>query len=113
MVRHAAGAFSPELSGPSALGCCPVAVWAEVMNLADAYPNSALPVGALLAIALTMAVVLVIWLIMVFRADSQPKADSRPKADSEPKVAEPAATSEDKHNDPGHAQADSREGASA
>ena len=83
------------------------------MNLADAYPNSALPVGALLAIALTMAVVLVIWLIMVFRADRQPKAGSQPKADSQPKVTGPAATSEDKHNDTGQAEAGRREGVSA
>lgn len=89
------------------------------MNLADAYPNSALPVGALLAISLTMAVVLAVWLIMVFRADSQPKVDGPPKVDnqpegdSQPKVAELEATSEDKHNDTGHAEADRREGVSA
>ena len=89
------------------------------MNLADAYPNSALPVGALMAIAFTMAIVLAIWLIMVFRADGQPKADSKPtadakpKADSHPEVAEPVATSEDKHNDRGQAQAGRREGVSA
>ena len=95
-----------------------VAVWAEFMNLASAYPNSALPVGALIAIALTMVIVLAIWLIMVFRADSQPKADGQPKADkptadSQPGVAAPGATSEDKHNDAGQAQAGDREGASA
>lgn len=78
------------------------------MNLASAYPNSALSAGALMAIAFTMAIVLAIWLIMVFRADSQPK----PKADSQPEVAEPTQTSEDKHNDAGQVQAGSREGAS-
>jgi len=82
-------------------------VWAEGMNLADAYPNSALPVGALMAIAFTMAIVLAIWLIMVFRADDQPKASRQPK------VAEPDATSEDKHNDSSQAEADRREGVSA
>jgi sugar phosphate permease len=83
------------------------------MNLADAYPNSALSVGALMAIAFTMAIVLAIWLIMVFRADGKPQADGKPEADSHPKVAEPAATSEDKHNDRGQAQAGRREGVSA
>jgi hypothetical protein len=76
------------------------------MNLADAYPDSALSVGALMAIAFTMAIVLAIWLIMVFRADSQPKADSHPK------VAEPAGTSEDKHNGRGQDRAGRREGVS-
>jgi hypothetical protein len=80
------------------------------MNLADTYPNNALPVGSLLAISLTMAVVLAIWLIMVFRADS---SQSKPRAGSQPKVAEPDATSEDKHNGTGQVQAGQREGASA
>jgi hypothetical protein len=91
------------------------------MNLADAYPNSALSVGALMAIAFTMVIVLAIWLIMVFRADGKPEAeadgkpeaDNKPEADSHPRVAEPAATSEDKHNDRGQAQAGRREGVSA
>ena len=82
------------------------------MNLADAYRDSALSVGALMAIAFTMAIVLAIWLIMVFRADSQPKADSQSKADSHPKVAEPAGTSEDKHNGRGQDRAGRREGVS-
>jgi len=83
------------------------------MNLASAYPNSALSTGALMAIAFTMAIVLAIWLIMVFRADSQPKAEIQPEADSQPEVAAPDATSEDKHNDAGQLRAGSREGASA
>lgn len=80
------------------------------MNLADTYPNNALPVGSLVAISLTMAVVLAIWLIMVFRADS---SQSKPKAGSQPEVAKPDATSEDKYNGTGQAQAGQREGASA
>jgi hypothetical protein len=80
------------------------------MNFADANPNNALPAGSLIAIALTMTVVLAIWLIMVFRADS---SQSKPRAGSQPKVAEPDATSEDKHNGAGQAQAGQREGASA
>ena len=80
------------------------------MNLADTYPNNALPVGSLVAIALTMAVVLAIWLIMVFRADS---SQSKHRVGSQPKVAGPDATSEDKHNGTGQVRAGQREGASA
>jgi hypothetical protein len=44
---------------------------------------------------------------------AKPKAGGKPKADSHPEVAEPVATSEDKHNNRGQAQAGGREGVSA
>ena len=43
------------------------------MNLASAYPNSAISAGAMMAIAFVMVGVLVFWLVMVYVAAREPE----------------------------------------
>jgi hypothetical protein len=87
-------------------------MWTEVMNLASAYPNSALSAGALIALALVMAVSLALWLILVFRADQSGAKETR-QAKSRLNVVAPGEAAEDKHSDAGQIPADRRHGAAA
>lgn len=52
------------------------------MNLASAYPNSAISAGAMMAIAFVMVAVLAFWLIMVYVADRPSVKDNAEPADS-------------------------------
>jgi hypothetical protein len=87
-------------------------MWTEVMNLASAYPNSALSAGALVVLALVMAVSLALWLILVFRADKSSASGAQP-AKSRLGVAAPGEAAEDEHSDAGQIPADRRHGAAA
>lgn len=75
------------------------------MYLANAYPNSAISAGALMAIAFVMVGVLAFWLVMVYLADKSGEKDAK-QADSRLKVAEPDHAAEDEHRGTGPAPAD-------
>jgi hypothetical protein len=69
------------------------------MNLASAYPNSDISVGAMTGIAVVMSAVLAFWIIMVFVAAREPRR-SREKptaADSGTSVAALDDLAEDEH----------------
>jgi hypothetical protein len=78
------------------------------MDLASAYPNSAISTGAMLAIALVMAGSLAFWLVMVFVADRQRRNSSArlaagPAAElAGPVPAGPDETAEDERSGAGH-----------
>jgi hypothetical protein len=84
------------------------------MYLANAYPNSALSAGALMAIAFVMVGVLAFWLIMVYVADRQGARRDVPQAENhlEP-VAGQDEVAEDEHSEAGPAPAGQRHGAAA
>ena len=84
----------------------------EAMNIASAYPDSALSAGALLILAVVMAISLALWLILVFRADKSSARDPRP-AKSHLNVAAPREPAEDRHSDTGRAPDGRRHGAAA
>jgi len=48
------------------------------MNLATAYPNSAISTGAMLVIALVMVGCLAFWLVSVYLADTRRSSRKRP-----------------------------------
>lgn len=73
------------------------------MYLANAYPNSAISAGAMMAIAFVMVGVTGIWLAMVYLADRQ----SHPKPMAEHDIAE------DEHSEAGPATAGQRREAAA
>jgi hypothetical protein len=74
------------------------------MDLASAYPNSAISTGAMLVIALVMVGSLALWLGLVFLADRSRRDRSarRPVAVTEPALTEPAQTAEDEQDEAGH-----------
>jgi hypothetical protein len=68
------------------------------MNLASAYPNSDISVGAMTAIAVVMSAVLVFWIIMVFVAAREPRRSHEPMpADRKAAVAPLDDLAEDEH----------------
>jgi len=71
------------------------------MNLASAYPNSDISVGAMTAIAVVMSAVLAFWIIMVFVAAREPRrAHEKPMAaDRGISVAAPDDLAEDEHKE--------------
>ena len=84
------------------------------MNLASAYPNSAISAGAMMAIAFVMVAVLAFWLIMVYAADRQGSKDNARTVDSHlTPVAGPHEEAEDRQSEAGTAPADQRHGAAA
>jgi hypothetical protein len=87
-------------------------MWTEVMNIASAYPNSALSVGALVILAFVMVICLALWLIMVFRAGKSGSRDVQ-LANGHLTVAAPDETAEDEHSGTGDAPAGRRRGAAA
>ena len=76
------------------------------MDLASAYPNSAISTGAMLAIALVAAGSLALWLVLVFLADRRTNELSarahHPAAVTGPALAGPAKTAEDEQDAAGH-----------
>ena len=82
------------------------------MDIASAYPNSALPAWELVILAVVMGVSLALWLLLVFRAETSSQRDSR-RAKGHLDVAGPEETAEDKHSDAKHAAVDQRHGAAA
>lgn len=88
------------------------AVCTQFMDIASAYPNSALPAWSLIVLALVMAVSLGLWLILVFRADKSCASDTR-RAKGHLNAAAPHEAAEDRHSDTGHAPAGRRHGAAA
>ena len=62
------------------------------MDIASAYPNSALTALTMMVIGLVMAGSLAAWLGLVFLADRQPR---KPRGDAAPAV--PDDTTEDEH----------------
>jgi hypothetical protein len=81
------------------------------MVLASAYPESAISVLAMMAIAFVMAACLALWIGMVFIADRSPrksKAHQKLLHGYTTVVAAPGKTAED-----GHSEADHRHGAAA
>jgi hypothetical protein len=81
------------------------------MDLASAYPNSAISTGAMLAIALVAAGSLALWLVLVFRADrarpgqSARRAQQPPAALAGPDLTGPVETAEDEQDEAGHGDA--------
>jgi hypothetical protein len=74
------------------------------MDLASAYPNSAISTGAMLVIALVMTGSLALWLGLVFLADRNRRDQSarRPATVTEPGLAAPIKTAEDEQDEAGH-----------
>jgi hypothetical protein len=77
------------------------------MDLASAYPNSAISTGAMVAIALVAVGSLALWLVLVFLADRKTTELSarqvhHPAAVTGPALAGPAKTAEDKQDAAGH-----------
>lgn len=70
------------------------------MELANAYPSSAISAGAMTAIALVMVGVLAFWLVAVYLADRPPRAGSERRGSHGrgPLVA-PGMTAENEHSD--------------
>jgi hypothetical protein len=84
------------------------------MDLATAYPNSAISAGAMTAIALVAVGTLAIWLIMVYLADRQRGDKEIPQAASpDGTVPKPRAAAEDEHSEAGRAPAGPRHEAAA
>jgi len=71
------------------------------MNLASAYPNSDISVGAMTAIAVVMSAVLAFWIIMVFVAAREPRQSREQPmpADREAAVTPPDDLAEDEHKE--------------
>ena len=69
------------------------------MNIASAYSNSDISIGAMTAIAVVMSVVLAFWIIMVFVAAREPgRSRGKPMAaDRGIPVATPDDLAEDEH----------------
>ena len=82
------------------------------MDIASAYPNSALPAWELVMLAVVMAASLALWLILVFRAEKS-SARGTGQAKGHLAVAAPDGTAEDKHSDADHAAVDQHHGAAA
>ncbi len=82
------------------------------MDIASAYPSSALPTWQLVVLAVVMAASLVLWLLLVFRADKSCARDTR-QANSHLGVAEPDETAEDRDSGTSHVPASRRHGAAA
>jgi hypothetical protein len=82
------------------------------MDIASAYPNSALPAWELVILAVVVAGSLALWLIVVFRADKS-SARERGQAAGHLGVAVPDETAEDKLSAAEHAAVDQRHGAAA
>jgi ABC-type nickel/cobalt efflux system permease component RcnA len=84
------------------------------MDLASAYPDSAISAWMMTVIALVMVACLAAWLILVFRADSRGSArKTRQAAMPAPAPAGPDRAAEDEHGEAGHAPAGVRHGAAA
>ncbi|HEX9042871.1 MAG TPA: hypothetical protein VF838_17950 [Trebonia sp.] len=84
------------------------------MELASAYPNSAISGVMMAVIALVAAGTLAAWLILVFLADRQGSAKETRQPDMPaPVVAAPDPAAEDEHSEAGHVPADGRHGAAA
>lgn len=84
------------------------------MNLASAYPNSAISAAMMAVIALVAAGTLAAWLILVFLADRQSSAKKTPQADMPtPVLTVLDQAAEDEHGEAGHAPVDGRHGAAA
>lgn len=88
------------------------------MDLATAYPNSAISAGAMLVIALVMTGSLALWLALVFLADrksarlSAPRA-WHPAAVAGPGLAGPDETAEDEQDEAGPGDTGARRQAAA
>jgi uncharacterized membrane-anchored protein len=66
------------------------------MNIASAYPNSAISAGAMTLVALVVVGTLAFWLVMVFAADRMRRTEnSRAASNPDVVVALPAAAAED------------------
>ena len=89
------------------------------MDLATAYPNSAISTGAMLAIALVAVSTLAIWLVLVFLADrktsrvSVRRAQQPVAAAAGPALAGPDHTAEDEQEESGYRDAAGRRQAAA
>ena len=84
------------------------------MNLASAYPNSAISPAMMAVIALVAAGTLAAWLIMVFLADRQSSAKKTPQADMPtPVLTVLDRAAEDEHGEASRAPVDGRHGAAA
>ncbi len=84
------------------------------MDVASAYPNSAISGTMMAVIALVMTACLAAWLILVFLADSHGSAKETRQADAPaPMLAGLDPAAEDEHSEAGHAPADGRHGAAA
>ncbi len=84
------------------------------MDVASAYPNSAIS-GAMMAVMIVVMLgTLAAWLILVFLADSHGSARETRQADvPTPVLAALDPAAEDEHSEAGHASADGRHGAAA
>ena len=82
------------------------------MDIASAYPDSALPAWQLVILAVVMAVSLGLWLILVFRAEKSSATGTR-QADSRLSVAEPDETAEDRDSGTSRVPAGRSRGAAA
>jgi hypothetical protein len=86
------------------------------MDLASAYPNSAISTGAMLAIALVAVGGLAIWLVLVFLADRETanlsaRRAQRPVAAAGPALAGPDETAEDEQDEAAYGDAHRRRAA--
>jgi hypothetical protein len=87
-------------------------MWTVFMDIASAYPNSALPAGALVILAVVMVAGLALWIILVFRADQSSASDSG-RAKRHLGVAGSPGAAEDRHSDAGRVPAGRRRGGAA
>jgi len=83
------------------------------MNVASAYPNSALPAGTILAIALVAVASLACWLVLVFLADRAGRNDGQRDRTRLPVMAPPDEAAQDKESGAGLAPADRPHGVAA
>lgn len=85
------------------------------MFLADAYPNSDISAGAMLAIALVMVGVLAFWLVMVYVAAREPRKPRGQQAGTlgGAAVAAPDGTADDEHGAAGQHRIAREHGAAA
>jgi hypothetical protein len=73
------------------------------MELASAYPDSAISAGAMVAIAIVAVATIAIWLVAVFLADRKTTQLSAGRAQRPAAaVTGPDATAEDEHNEAGY-----------
>lgn len=85
------------------------------MYLADAYPNSDISAGAMMAIAFVMVAVLAFWLIMVYVAAREPRQPRGQQAGTQDAsaAAAPDGTAADEHSEAGQHRMAREHGAAA
>jgi hypothetical protein len=69
------------------------------MNLASAYPNSDISIGAMTAIAVVMSAVLAFWIVMVFAREPGRSQEKPMAADRGTSVAPLDDLAEDEHKE--------------